>query len=430
MPLPLFRQRTDVGDVISSSAANAQAPAGHPLPSDNPPPYPAPSVQSGSTPGKGYVIFTGNQGGVYYNHEHVNRIVKNDTSTVYMSYPTRRRANDAWQYALAKGFATIGCAQALGRQQLQQLTQESYHLPSSATACLSPMSRDRYYIVMKGIRPGIYGSWVEAAIQVLGPLPYATDIRWIAADNYLIRIGRKCLECPPASSFITNPGLMMELFHPAKIEVIHVPEGKPDPLYVYPEDVEAVPLGPRMNEPDSIDNPPSEDLPIRYHNPEEAPSHHARRRLHGNGTSGHFYVVFTGRYLGIYTRVSHVKEILKAEPFSIVTDYPSHRHAHEAWDYAYENGFTTRGSPPELGRHLDKPGFHRPGAQVYCVSPLTTNRFYAVIKGICPGIYGSWLEAALQIHGVAGAQCRRFLSWDKAQAYFDDHVITDRVERI
>ncbi|KAH8797381.1 hypothetical protein DL96DRAFT_1565613 [Flagelloscypha sp. PMI_526] len=168
MPLPLFRQRTDVGDAISGSAANAQAPAGHPLPSDNPPPYPAPSVQSGSTPGKGYVIFTGNQGGVYYNHEHVNRIVKNDTSTVYMSYPTQRRANDAWQYALAKGFATIGCAQALGRQRLQQLTQESYHLPSSATACLSPMSGDRYYVVMKGIRPGIYGSWVEAAIQVLG----------------------------------------------------------------------------------------------------------------------------------------------------------------------------------------------------------------------------------------------------------------------
>ncbi|KAH8797380.1 hypothetical protein DL96DRAFT_1565612 [Flagelloscypha sp. PMI_526] len=159
-----------------------------------------------------------------------------------------------------------------------------------------------------------------------------------------------------------------ELFHPAKIEVIHVPEGKPDPLYVYPEDVEAVPLGPRMNEPDSIDNPPSEDLPIRYHNPEEAPSHHARRHLHGNGTSGHFYVVFTGRYLGIYTRVFHVKEILKAEPFSIVTDYPSHRRAHEAWDYAYENGFTTRGSSLELGCHLDKPGFHRPGAQVFVLA--------------------------------------------------------------
>lgn len=52
-------------------------------------------------------------------------------------------------------------------------------------------------------------------------------------------------------------------------------------------------------------------------------------------------------------------------------------------------------------------------------------KFYVVKKGIKPGIYESWSDCQLQIHGYSGAIYKSFATYDEAIKYFQDSISID-----
>ncbi|KAH8823080.1 hypothetical protein DL96DRAFT_1713536 [Flagelloscypha sp. PMI_526] len=93
--------------------------------------------------------------------------------------------------------------------------------------------------------------------------------------------------------------------------------------------------------------------------------------------------------------------------------YPTFRQAVRAWEYACERQLTGT-SPEAIGMSMFNDTFHRPTSEE--------------IKGICPGVYGSWLEAGCQVIGQSRPDWKKFPTWARADTHFGSKLEANNVE--
>ncbi|KAH8818701.1 hypothetical protein DL96DRAFT_1560248 [Flagelloscypha sp. PMI_526] len=130
-----------------------------------------------------YVIFVGTDVGIYFNYEEAIEVARNN-GTIWQSYPTFHRAAGAWEYARERQL--VGSSSpAIGLSMFNN----TIHRPVSAEACASPLTVRYFYSVSKGIRPGVYGSWLEAGCQVIGQSgsDWKKFPTWAQADAHFAR---------------------------------------------------------------------------------------------------------------------------------------------------------------------------------------------------------------------------------------------------
>ncbi|KAH8798730.1 hypothetical protein DL96DRAFT_1720309 [Flagelloscypha sp. PMI_526] len=110
-----------------------------------------------------FVVFAASQTGIFENVANLNKV--RDTQTIWATYCNLRAAEQAWAYAQTNGWVTTGDPIEVGLAQ----SDRTHHLPKSCLEARNPMSSGhKSYAVYRGVRPGVYCSWVEAAFQVVG----------------------------------------------------------------------------------------------------------------------------------------------------------------------------------------------------------------------------------------------------------------------
>ncbi|KAH8813865.1 hypothetical protein DL96DRAFT_1561250 [Flagelloscypha sp. PMI_526] len=120
------------------------------------------------------------------------REIAQDTTTIWQAYPTFRQAVRAWEYARERQL-TGTSPEAIG----MSMFDDTFHRPALEETCRSPLTVRHFYCVSKGIRPGVYGSWLEAGCQVIGQSrpDWKKFPTWARADAHFG--SSNPLGCPP-----------------------------------------------------------------------------------------------------------------------------------------------------------------------------------------------------------------------------------------
>ncbi|KAL1658416.1 hypothetical protein GGF50DRAFT_10724, partial [Schizophyllum commune] len=135
---------------------------------------PARSARRGRSK-RGYVVFVGKQSGVYTTWDACNAQVHRVNHSFHQSYPTLAEARAAFEVARAYGF-TFSCGEgtiAVGAQVAATPVPASdlvlclAFLDDPASKVISPAD-DAWYVVYKGVQPGVYRSYVEVGILTTG----------------------------------------------------------------------------------------------------------------------------------------------------------------------------------------------------------------------------------------------------------------------
>ncbi|KAJ7436532.1 hypothetical protein B0H11DRAFT_2255529 [Mycena galericulata] len=114
---------------------------------------------------KAYVVFCGRQCGVFRTWNQVKPLVDGVSSCIFRGYTSRKQAEAAYQYALSRSWIRNCFAPIVAS--IPELPQPLEELQSP-----NPLNRtepdDRWYIVYRGIKPGVYRSHLESQLNTLG----------------------------------------------------------------------------------------------------------------------------------------------------------------------------------------------------------------------------------------------------------------------
>ncbi|KAF9002592.1 hypothetical protein BDZ89DRAFT_1146422 [Hymenopellis radicata] len=117
---------------------------------------------------KGWVVFIGRTPGVYRTWPEAEDQVSGETCSLHLSYLTLEAATAAYAYAQARHWVHASAAMAPRNFQRVPLLHPPVveHLESNPTA--AGVAALRWYVVYAGIQPGIYGTFIESAINWIG----------------------------------------------------------------------------------------------------------------------------------------------------------------------------------------------------------------------------------------------------------------------
>ncbi|KAJ7702597.1 hypothetical protein B0H16DRAFT_1748213 [Mycena metata] len=128
------------------------------------------------------------------------------------------------------------------------------------------------------------------------------------------------------------------------------------------------------------------------------------------------YTVFYGGQVGAFTDWNLVHASITGHGLAIYSGFTSLNAAQTAIEYARARGWTAD-APPTV--HDTSP---LPLPSSYDDNPLnlgaTQDVWYAVCRGVVPGVYRSWLECSLNATGVRGNLCNRFSSRAAAEGAY------------
>ncbi|KAJ7678250.1 hypothetical protein DFH06DRAFT_1121749 [Mycena polygramma] len=139
------------------------------------------------------------------------------------------------------------------------------------------------------------------------------------------------------------------------------------------------------------------------------------------------YAVFYGAEVGTFTEWARVQRAITGGGVAIHCGFDSIESATAALDYARLQGWTADSNPPPGHSAL-------PLSAQYEDNPLTSGRandlWYAVCRGVRPGVYRSYLECALNTVGVKGNLCASFATRQEAETAFTNVTVAGYVRTI
>ncbi|KAJ7180032.1 hypothetical protein C8R43DRAFT_941762 [Mycena crocata] len=125
------------------------------------------------------------------------------------------------------------------------------------------------------------------------------------------------------------------------------------------------------------------------------------------------HVVFWGGESGVFESWSDTQQSITGHGLAIHAGFPTVAAANAAFEYARAQGWTSDSSPPSPSPHS------MPPPSPLTDNPLTAGRrhplWYAVCRGLRPGIYRSYLECSLNVSGVRGSLFASFKTVDQAR---------------
>ncbi|KAJ7774632.1 hypothetical protein DFH07DRAFT_952344 [Mycena maculata] len=129
------------------------------------------------------------------------------------------------------------------------------------------------------------------------------------------------------------------------------------------------------------------------------------------------FVVFYGGTIGVFEAWGDVVPAITGHGIALYAGFPSHTAANAALAYARSKGWTGDSQPPRASDTT----FLLPSS--YEDNPLNTGvagtgLWYAVCRGVVPGIYRSYLECGLNISGIPGSLFRSFDTREDAETAF------------
>ncbi|KAJ7752279.1 hypothetical protein B0H16DRAFT_1723625 [Mycena metata] len=128
------------------------------------------------------------------------------------------------------------------------------------------------------------------------------------------------------------------------------------------------------------------------------------------------YAVFFGGEIGVFTSWADVESRIKGHGLAIYGGYASAEAAVAALHYAREKGWTGDSNPPPYNAGPPIP------SQLHD-NPLNAGtdntNWYAVCRGIAPGVYRSWLECSLNVSGVKNSLHAAYNTRAKAEEAFN-----------
>ncbi|KAJ7860812.1 hypothetical protein B0H14DRAFT_3445780 [Mycena olivaceomarginata] len=117
---------------------------------------------------KAYIVFAGLQCGVFESWDDTKAVVNRVPNCLYRGYSTLRDAEAAFAYAQARGWTHVSHAPLSGNPALPRPIESAglanEHNPLHGTETLD----DRWFIVYRGIAPGVYRSHLECQLNTLG----------------------------------------------------------------------------------------------------------------------------------------------------------------------------------------------------------------------------------------------------------------------
>ncbi|KAJ7073295.1 hypothetical protein B0H15DRAFT_806880 [Mycena belliarum] len=118
------------------------------------------------------------------------------------------------------------------------------------------------------------------------------------------------------------------------------------------------------------------------------------------------YTVFFGGKIGVFTRWADVQVAITGHGLAIHAGFPSLEAAEAALAFARSKGWTGDSQPsaPPSASPLPLPSSYEDNP----LSSGTNLLWYAVCRGVAPGVYRSYLECSLNTSGVPGNLCNSF----------------------
>ncbi|KAJ7805681.1 hypothetical protein B0H14DRAFT_3770868 [Mycena olivaceomarginata] len=134
----------------------------------------------------------------------------------------------------------------------------------------------------------------------------------------------------------------------------------------------------------------------------------------GTARRGKRYVVFHGLQCGVYDSWNITKPLVHGVSGALHRSYPTPELAHAAFDYAAARSWTRVIDPTGASHDRAIPYLPQPVFTVNIPSSMEPNplhpgeniqdnKWYIVYKGICPGVYRSYLESQLNVKGISAA---------------------------
>ncbi|KAJ7713888.1 hypothetical protein DFH07DRAFT_974617 [Mycena maculata] len=127
------------------------------------------------------------------------------------------------------------------------------------------------------------------------------------------------------------------------------------------------------------------------------------------------YIVFYGSEVGVFREWADTKASTTGHGLAIFSGFPTVQAATAALEYARAKGWTADLEPlPATSSPLPSP-------DNYADNPLNigaagSNIWYAVARGVTPGVYRSFLECGLNVSGIPGSLHCAFESREEAEA--------------
>ncbi|KAJ7666208.1 hypothetical protein DFH06DRAFT_1126905 [Mycena polygramma] len=129
------------------------------------------------------------------------------------------------------------------------------------------------------------------------------------------------------------------------------------------------------------------------------------------------YAVFYGGQIGAFTDWADVQASITGNGLAIHCGFPGMPEAEAAVAYARTRGWTADSTAPAHVSSTAVPAS-------YPDNPLTCGAdpdvWYAVCRGVVPGVYRSWVECALNTMGIKGNLCSSFPTQSAAEKAFGD----------
>ncbi|KAJ7689747.1 hypothetical protein B0H16DRAFT_1273676, partial [Mycena metata] len=139
------------------------------------------------------------------------------------------------------------------------------------------------------------------------------------------------------------------------------------------------------------------------------------------------YVIYFGREVGVFESWNDVVPRTSGHGLTIYAGYNSLRAATAALQYARAKGWTGDTSPPPYDAAPPRPSD-------FADNPLNqgaiNNRWYAVCRGIRPGVYRSYLECSLNVSGVKRSLHNSFNTRAEAEEAFSSALRTGLVQTL
>ncbi|KAJ7138475.1 hypothetical protein C8R43DRAFT_1132016 [Mycena crocata] len=112
-----------------------------------------------------FVVFCGTDTGVFHSWRETQPLVNRVSNCIFRGYTTLAQAEAAFAYAVARSWVRVAGASTSGISQLPRpIGPEDEHNPLNG----SETCDDQWYVVYRGIRPGVYRSHLECQLNTLG----------------------------------------------------------------------------------------------------------------------------------------------------------------------------------------------------------------------------------------------------------------------
>ncbi|KAJ7036227.1 hypothetical protein C8F04DRAFT_1181507 [Mycena alexandri] len=114
----------------------------------------------------GYALFFGKVPGWYKTWEEVQPLIKDARGALYQGYPTLQAARAAYEYATSKMWT--GVCSGTSAAPCTRILPSQLPTPLTVAGSTNPLHCGKWYIVYKGIKPGVYQSMVECGLHTSG----------------------------------------------------------------------------------------------------------------------------------------------------------------------------------------------------------------------------------------------------------------------